>query len=88
MDHDSYRRNPTEAKIKGLDIEFLMWARDESQKRLFRNRVKRAVRKAWRKYSDPHKYVRKARSIWHSLTGGGSGTSSGGPRRRPEFRRA
>ncbi len=36
-DYDSYRRNPTEPKIKGQDYEFLKWARDYSQKRLFRN---------------------------------------------------
>ncbi len=89
MDHDSYRRNPTEAKIKGLDIEFLMWARDESQKRLFRNRVKRAVRKAWKKYSDPRKYARKARTIWNNLTGGGAGGGAPhGGSRRPELKRA
>lgn len=28
--HDSYRRNPTEAKIKGVDYEFLHWAMQES----------------------------------------------------------
>ncbi|HIC89103.1 MAG TPA: B12-binding domain-containing radical SAM protein, partial [Anaerolineae bacterium] len=32
-DYDSYRRNPTEPKIKGQDYEFLKWARDYSQKR-------------------------------------------------------
>ncbi|MDY7078730.1 MAG: radical SAM protein [Chloroflexota bacterium] len=32
-DYDSYRRNPTEPKIKGQDYEFLRWAMAESQRR-------------------------------------------------------
>ena len=62
-DYDSYRRNPTEPKIKGQDYEFLKWARDYSQKRLFKNQVKRAWRKFWRKYGDPRRYARKAKKI-------------------------
>ena len=44
--HDSYRRNPTEAKIKGVDYEFLHWAMQESmtgQKR-FRSLVKHRLK--------------------------------------------
>ena len=33
VDYDSYRRNPTEPKIKGQDYEFLRWAMAESQRR-------------------------------------------------------
>jgi anaerobic magnesium-protoporphyrin IX monomethyl ester cyclase len=62
-DYDSYRRNPTEPKIKGQDYEFLKWARDYSQKRLFKNQVKRAWRKFWRKYGDPRRYARKVKKI-------------------------
>ncbi len=62
-DYDSYRRNPTEPKIRGQDYEFLKWARDYSQKRLFKNRVKRAARDFWAKYSDPARYARKARKV-------------------------
>ncbi len=62
-DYDSYRRNPTEPKIKGQDYEFLKWARDHSQKRLFKNRVRRGARAFWEKYTDPARYVRKARKI-------------------------
>jgi len=59
-DYDSYRRNPTEPKIKGQDSEFLKWARDHSQERLFRNQVRRRVRATWQRYTDPACYVRKA----------------------------
>ncbi len=62
-DYDSYRRNPTEPKIKGQDYEFLKWARDYSQKRKFKNRVRRGLRAFFEKYGDPKRYVRKARKI-------------------------
>jgi anaerobic magnesium-protoporphyrin IX monomethyl ester cyclase len=62
-DYDSYRRNPTEPKIKGQDYEFLKWARDHSQQRLFKNRLRRGVRGFAEKYGDPSRYVRKARRI-------------------------
>lgn len=62
-DYDSYRRNPTEPKIKSQDYEFLKWARDYSQKRLFKNQVKRAWRKFSEKYGNPARYVRKAKKI-------------------------
>jgi radical SAM superfamily enzyme YgiQ (UPF0313 family) len=60
-DYDSFRRNPTEAKIKGQDYEFLKWASELSQKRLFKNRVRRAGRAFLEKYTDPARYIRKAR---------------------------
>ena len=62
-DYASFRRNPTEPKIKGVDYEFLKWARDESQKRLFKNRVKRSWVAFREKYTDPKRYVRKAKKI-------------------------
>jgi radical SAM superfamily enzyme YgiQ (UPF0313 family) len=62
-DYDSYRRNPTEPKIKGQDYEFLRWARDYSQKRTFKNRARRTARALARRYADPHKYVRKLRKL-------------------------
>ena len=62
-DYDSYRRNPTEPKIKGQDYEFLKWARDHSQKRLLKNRVSRAARALANKYLDPARYQRKVRKI-------------------------
>ncbi len=40
-DYDSYRRNPTEPKIKGQDYAFLKWAMAESQRRKPVNRWKR-----------------------------------------------
>jgi anaerobic magnesium-protoporphyrin IX monomethyl ester cyclase len=43
-DYDSYRRNPTEPKIKGQDYEFLKWAMAESQLREPRNVFKRWIR--------------------------------------------
>ncbi len=62
-DYDSYRRNPTEPKIKGADYEFLAWARDHSQERKLKNRAARVACAFRRKYGDPHKYVRKFRDL-------------------------
>jgi anaerobic magnesium-protoporphyrin IX monomethyl ester cyclase len=62
-DYDSYRRNPTEPKIKGQDYDFLKWARDHSQKRLFKNRVRRGFNAFVEKYANPARYARKARKI-------------------------
>jgi anaerobic magnesium-protoporphyrin IX monomethyl ester cyclase len=61
--HKSYRRNPTELKIKGHDLEFLQWALAESQRRRPLNALKRAFNAAWEKYTDPRRYARKARRI-------------------------
>ena len=61
-DHGSYRRNPDEAKIKGIDYEWLTWALEESQRRTLRNRVRRQARYLWGRYAHPvkayHKIVR------------------------------
>ncbi|MFZ1405925.1 MAG: radical SAM protein [Anaerolineae bacterium] len=62
-DYDSYRRNPTEPKIKGQDYEFLKWARDYSQKRKFKNQTRRTYNAVVEKYTDPRKYVNKARRL-------------------------
>ncbi len=62
-DYDSYRRNPTEPKIKGQDYEFLKWARDYSQKRKFKNQARRTYNGVVEKYTDPAKYVSKARRL-------------------------
>ena len=60
-DHDSYRRNPTEVKIKGHDYEFLKWALEESMRRKPVNRVKRAARTLAARYANPKKVVGKLR---------------------------
>jgi radical SAM superfamily enzyme YgiQ (UPF0313 family) len=62
-DYDSYRRNPTEPKVKGQDYEFLTWALNHSQRRKPANLIRRGARSFWRRYGDPTKYVRKAKSI-------------------------
>jgi radical SAM superfamily enzyme YgiQ (UPF0313 family) len=62
-DYDSFRRNPTELKIKGHDWEFMQWALAESQRRKPANRVRRTARRLWARYSDPHKYVRRLRRM-------------------------
>lgn len=62
-DHDSFRRNPDEAKIKGVDYEWLTWALAESQKRTLPNRIKRTVHKAWKRYAQPKKIIRKLRRL-------------------------
>jgi radical SAM superfamily enzyme YgiQ (UPF0313 family) len=78
-DYDSYRRNPTEPKIKGQDYEFLKWARDHSQKRLLRNQVRRGLDAFLEKYADPARYVRKMRRILGlDKAHGNDGSFSGG----------
>jgi anaerobic magnesium-protoporphyrin IX monomethyl ester cyclase len=62
VSHDSYRRNPTEVKIKGHDPEFLQRALAESQRRTLPNRVRRTTRRLWKRYAQPRK-------IWRKLTG-------------------
>jgi len=57
--HDGYRRNPDEAKIKGIDYEWLTWALQESQKRTWYNSLRRRVRYLWKRYARPKKIVRK-----------------------------
>jgi len=61
--HDSYRRNPDEAKIKGVDYEWLTWALAESQRRTWPNRARRQARYLWKRYAQPKKIARKLRSL-------------------------
>jgi len=61
-EHGSYRRNPDEAKIKGVDYEWLAWAVQESQHRTFANRVRRRARHLWERYARPKK-------VWHKFKG-------------------
>jgi hypothetical protein len=61
--HDQYRRNPTEAKIKGQDYEFLRWALDESQRRTRLNQFRRDARRLWKRYARPRKIVQKLRQL-------------------------
>jgi len=63
--HDSYRRNPDEAKIKGIDYEWLQWALRESQRRSAWNQFARRARYYWRRYARPKKIVRR---LWAVLT--------------------
>jgi radical SAM superfamily enzyme YgiQ (UPF0313 family) len=62
-DYDSYRRNPTEPKIKGQDYEFLKWAMAESQRRKPINALNRWVNHQWKRArrATPAKVVRKLR---------------------------
>ena len=60
-DYDSYRRNPTEPKIKGQDYEFLRWAMAESQRRQPLNAFRRWLRRQWSRArrATPAKVMRK-----------------------------
>ncbi len=60
-DYDSYRRNPTEPKIKGQDYEFLKWAMAESQQRKPVNSFKRWASHQWQRArrATPAKVMRK-----------------------------
>jgi radical SAM superfamily enzyme YgiQ (UPF0313 family) len=62
-DYDSYRRNPTELKIKGHDWAFMRWALAESQRRKPINQLKRTIRRWWNKYTDPRRYRRKLKQL-------------------------
>jgi anaerobic magnesium-protoporphyrin IX monomethyl ester cyclase len=62
-DHDSYRRNPDEVKIKGHDYQFLKWALEESRRRKPINQLKRTVRYYWKRYASPRKVLRKLRRM-------------------------
>lgn len=63
QDHDSYRRNPTEPKIKGVDYEFLQWAVQESQRRKPGNALRRKAKALWKRYASPRKVIRKVRRL-------------------------
>jgi anaerobic magnesium-protoporphyrin IX monomethyl ester cyclase len=60
-DYDSYRRNPTEPKIRGQDYAFLKWAMAESQRRKPWNAFRRWVRRQWARArrATPAKVMRK-----------------------------
>ncbi|MHB9032528.1 MAG: B12-binding domain-containing radical SAM protein [Anaerolineae bacterium] len=62
-DHDSFRRNPDEAKIKGVDYDWLNWALQESQKRTWSNSVRRKTLRLWKRYAQPKKVIRKLRKL-------------------------
>jgi radical SAM superfamily enzyme YgiQ (UPF0313 family) len=66
-DHDSYRRNPTEAKIKGHDYQFLVRAMEESQRRTPANAMKRALADRVRRYASPAKVARRLKRLAGSL---------------------
>ena len=60
-DYDSYRRNPTEPKIKGQDYDFLKRAMRESQRRKPLNDLKRWTGRQWQRARrvTPAKVMRK-----------------------------
>ena len=62
-DYDSYRRNPTEPKIKGHDVEFLQWALKESQRRTLPNALRRRSKALWRRYASPRKAANRLRRL-------------------------
>ena len=73
VDHDSYRRNPDEAKIKGVDYEWLTWR--SNQRRLWHNQLRRRLLELQKRYLRPGKVARKlwnfmTRSISHGWAGG------------------
>jgi radical SAM superfamily enzyme YgiQ (UPF0313 family) len=59
--YDSYRRNPTEPKIKGQDYGFLQWAMAESQRRRPINAFLRWTRSQWQRARrvTPAKVIRR-----------------------------
>jgi radical SAM superfamily enzyme YgiQ (UPF0313 family) len=78
-DHDSYRRNPDEVKIKGHDYDFLRWALEESQLRTTANRIRREVNYYLRRYASPRKVFRKIGSLLRNrVMSGASQMQEGG----------
>ena len=63
VNYDSFRRNPTELKIKGHDPSFMRWALAESQRRKPINQLKRTWRRLRTRYGDPAKYARRLRRL-------------------------
>ena len=61
--HDSYRRNPEEAKIKGVDYAWLSGALEESMKRTWYNQVRRKARYLWGRYAHPKKVIHKLQHL-------------------------
>jgi radical SAM superfamily enzyme YgiQ (UPF0313 family) len=61
--HDSYRRNPDEAKIKGIDYDWLAWAVQESQRRTVRNRLRRGGQLVQRRYERLCRYEGRIRKL-------------------------
>ena len=61
--HDQYRRNPWDIKVKGQDEEFLQWALRESQRRKPSNAARRQVRYLWGRYARPDKVARRVRRL-------------------------
>jgi radical SAM superfamily enzyme YgiQ (UPF0313 family) len=63
-DYDSYRRNPTEPKIRGQDYAFLKWAMAESQRRKPVNALNRWANHQWQRArrATPAKVARKLRA--------------------------
>ncbi|MGQ9675588.1 MAG: B12-binding domain-containing radical SAM protein [Chloroflexota bacterium] len=66
-DHDSYRRNPTELKIKGHDYAFLLEALNESQRRTLPNAAKRWLGRSVRRYASPRKVAKRLRRVLSSV---------------------
>ena len=64
-DHDSYRRNPDEAKIKGVDYAWLAEALTESQRRTPCNSARRMAKRLWRRYARPKRAVEK---LWEMIS--------------------
>lgn len=62
-DHDSFRRNPTEVKIKGHDYQFLLQALNESQRRKPLNSLRRWANSTLRRYASPRKLARRLRRL-------------------------
>ncbi len=81
-DYDSYRRNPTEPKIKGQDYEFLKWALQESQRRKPINALKRWVR-AQRERFTWERIMRKLGLNRDGIHRGGPPATPRPPRREP-----
>ena len=65
-DHDSYRRNPDEAKIKGHDYEFLAQAVRQSQKRRLSNSARRWLRSNLRRYASPRRIASRLKRLVES----------------------
>jgi radical SAM superfamily enzyme YgiQ (UPF0313 family) len=62
--HTSYRRDPTEPKIKGVDYDFLQWALVESQRRKPWNAFRRSVNKLWHHYLSPRRVLAKIQRLF------------------------
>lgn len=66
---DAWSRNPNGLKIKGHDLDFLIWAVRESQRRTLPNRIKRGWKAFRSRYLTPQAPIKAVRKVMRIMRG-------------------